>query len=1367
MNQDSDTSESDHHIQKIAGTKLHDAEKLTASRINKRRPTEKRGEIIIMKIILQSIIVIFSAIIIILPVHADGIHPSGIKLDGSVGNAGQLALPGPDYNIRAEHGQQAGSNLFHSFRQFNIHSGESATFTGPNSVQNIVSRVTGGAASWIDGRLGSAIPNADLWFLNPAGVMFGPNASLDLSGSFHVSTADYLRMGENDRFYTTPHADDMISVAAPAAFGFLDSDAAPVTIQGRGEISEQEWNDTPTGIRVSDGKTISLVAGSIEMRNGTNYETGSADENGEPVTKMARPGEVVAPGGNVRIISVASKGETAVQTGPGLEVTSAERGDISISDKSLIDVSGTRGGNVLIRGGRFVVSDGAIHAKTTGSQDGLGVSIQTDEVSFADTSEISTDTKGSGKGGDVVIQADNVSFTDGSEISASTYGEGRGGSVTINASESVSFAGENSQNSSRIFVRTFGKDEGAGDTGDILIQAKNVSFTESAWATTSTVGKGNGGDIAIQAGDSLRLGGGPELSNFPSMIIASVKEESNGGHGGNILIEAGDILMSDGASVNTAAFGPGNGGDMVIRASGKVEIKGALSSEGYASMLISSSDSKTEGVKSGEGGSILLEAEELVLKDGGQISSSSIAPRGTESSDAGKIVIRVTGAVRLSGVNPYGENEDGFGSGIYARSKGVGDNAGDAGKIDLEAGSLTFEDGAVIESGTSCNAKGGDVEIRVRDSVNVSGDSSGVQLEEARDSQNAFQEGFAPYEPGDPVSGISSASESESPDAGSPGNVLIRAETISFTDRAMVSNETKGGSDGGDVILEAEAISFTHGAGISADTHSQGHAGGIIIKASEIYLSNGAFISSETLSHGKGGDAGAIIICKEIELGDGSIAITQPSETIRMEENARINTSSRGEGHAGLILMGTARLELGQESLVESASLSPDKGGDAGGIIIAKYIRMTSDKEAHPVIQPCDTLRMEKSYINTSSMGEGDAGMISVKTNHLELGNGSRIVSASGSPGKGGMGGVILIHAGHVRMREDARIVSSTRGEGNAGGVALEADHLDMSSGASIVSESISSDLGGDAGAIIVAKELRLSNDSETFDTDEFIRNSTVARKIAKVDDFSIIRPAQDITMTDEGTAISTSGAGQGNAGMIALNADRIHLDDHASVSSASTSENDGGTAGLIWIVAGDSVRLSGKSSLNTQAESAGGGNIVVNAGDKIYLLNGEITSSVRQGKGSGGDVTTDSAYVILNHGTITANAEEGDGGAIFIHTDNYIRSSESKVTATSKRGNDGTVKIESPEVDISGGLVSLPASFLNVERLAKNACPTGAGKKKSRLLIKSGRDGVPMSHDDFLPCGPAWLDKSDSDDNPDRKGYLDPSVLPEDLEKP
>ena len=103
-----------------------------------------------------------------------------ITLDGSLGPRG--ALTGPHYTISDSMGQIRGPNLFHSFGQFNLSRGESATFTGPNTIANILSRVTGGSPSTIDGTLRSQIPGANLYLLNPSGIMFGPHASLDVKG---------------------------------------------------------------------------------------------------------------------------------------------------------------------------------------------------------------------------------------------------------------------------------------------------------------------------------------------------------------------------------------------------------------------------------------------------------------------------------------------------------------------------------------------------------------------------------------------------------------------------------------------------------------------------------------------------------------------------------------------------------------------------------------------------------------------------------------------------------------------------------------------------------------------------------------------------------------------------------------------------------------------------------------------------------------------------------------------------------------------------------------------------------------------------------------------------------------------------------
>jgi filamentous hemagglutinin family protein len=200
-----------------------------------------------------------------------------VTLDGTLGPAGRLS--GPNYQIPAEVGQQRGGNLFHSFGRFTIHSSESATFSGPNSVANIIGRVTGGETSLIDGTLRSTIPNANLYLLNPAGVLFGENAHLDVQGSFHVSTADYLRLGESARFDARNPGNSLLSTAPPSAFGFLSEQPAQITVRG-------------SSLEVPVGKSLSLIGGDIELTK-----------------ELAISSNLSAPSGRITIASVASSGE--------------------------------------------------------------------------------------------------------------------------------------------------------------------------------------------------------------------------------------------------------------------------------------------------------------------------------------------------------------------------------------------------------------------------------------------------------------------------------------------------------------------------------------------------------------------------------------------------------------------------------------------------------------------------------------------------------------------------------------------------------------------------------------------------------------------------------------------------------------------------------------------------------------------------------------------------------------------------------------------------------------------------------------------------------------------------------------------------
>ncbi|OQX22167.1 MAG: hypothetical protein BWK80_31125, partial [Desulfobacteraceae bacterium IS3] len=312
-----------------------------------------------------------------------------------------------------------------------------------------------------------------------------------------------------------------------------------------------------------------------------------------------------------------------------------------------------------------------------------------------------------------------------------------------------------------------------------------------------------------------------------------------------------------------------------------------------------------------------------------------------------------------------------------------------------------------------------------------------------------------------------------------------------------------------------------------------------------------------------------------------------------------------------------------------------------------------------------------------------------------------------------------------------------TAGTGNGGSIALNAKQLDISGGGQITAATFGPGEGGSIN-LQVSDAVRISGKGETSGNESGIYASSMSESQDSGNGGRIELKAGELSL-NSGAMISTSSKGGGKAGEIHLNAANLELGAESFVSSESHATEHGGDAGTITVDAEDSVRLTEKGALTTEAKGAGGGKIFVNAGNEIYLFNGGISSSVKQGEGKGGDVTTNSKFVILNEGDVTANAEEGDGGAIFIRTDNYIPSSGSKVTATSKRGNDGTVKIEAPDTDVSKGLTVLPGNYLDAARWLKTPCSARVGEKVSRFVMQ-GREGMPTALDDWLPGPGLWF---------------------------
>lgn len=407
-----------------------------------------------------------------------------------IGDTGKLnnvvPLLGPDYIIPGDKGKfggDLGANWFLTFSQFDLIGGETATFQSPGiTINNILSRVIGGQPSVIDGTL-NWFPDAALYFLNPAGVSFLATAQLgtDVTGSFHVSTADYLRLGTagavgSGIFYAdaTKLSDSVLTSASPTAFGFTSSTPAPITFEN-------------TLLSVPAGQTLSVVGGDITVTGGTLSE----------------------PGGQINLVSVASPGEVVLpnfQYGPNVNGESfTSFGTVSLSQGATLDVSDYgfemdgRAGTVLIRGGQFVFDGSFIFAQTFGNDAGAPTAVDVDvrdNITISGGSAILSFASLDGRSGDITLSSNDLTVTDVSAIITGTFG-GTGNAGNILLGTPLRRLGTLTlTNDSQLSSAT----SGAGRAGDVVVHAALIALDGGALMTTDTSGSGPGGDITLTLG---------------------------------------------------------------------------------------------------------------------------------------------------------------------------------------------------------------------------------------------------------------------------------------------------------------------------------------------------------------------------------------------------------------------------------------------------------------------------------------------------------------------------------------------------------------------------------------------------------------------------------------------------------------------------------------------------------------------------------------------------------------------------------------------------------------------------------------------------------------------------------------------------
>ncbi len=536
-----------------------------------------------------------------------------ITPDNTLPNNSSVTRDGNTFNIIE--GTQAGSNLFHSFREFSVPTNGTASFNNALDIQNIISRVTGNSVSNIDGLI-RANGSANLFLLNPNGIIFGSNASLNIGGSFIASTASSLNFADNTKFKFSaidPQTTPLLTVSVPIGLQFGVT-AAP--IRNQSQVSPNSAINSfnrPVGLQVQPGKTLAIVGGNITLEGGNltaesgRIELGSVAANSLVSLKSINQGWIL--------------GYENVQNFQNIQLI--ERNVNGINIPSQVDASNrdVSGGDIHVQGNTVELKGYLVGLRilTTGAKDG----------------------------GDLTINARKLIVRDGAAISTATRSDGNGGKLTVNTSESVELIGiYNVPNSNSIFPSgLFTATGSAGKGGDITINTKKLRIQDGASVSLGVDGliqkrdnlflliptTGQQGNLNVNALESIDING----TSANSFGVSGLFSETLGfADAGKITIATRQLIVRDKATISTSTHVskiPILGDVKNVETAGELNVTAG-------SILLDNQGKLLSETDTGQGGNINLQVGNLLLlRRNSQISAN--AGKAQAIGDGGNINI--------------------------------------------------------------------------------------------------------------------------------------------------------------------------------------------------------------------------------------------------------------------------------------------------------------------------------------------------------------------------------------------------------------------------------------------------------------------------------------------------------------------------------------------------------------------------------------------------------------------------------------------------------------------------------------------------------------------------------------------------------
>ena len=801
--------------------------------------------------------------------------------------------------IEIHGGTRSGDNLFHSFEQFSILVGETAFFDNAVTIVNIIGRVTGDTISNIEGLI-RANGAANLFLINPNGIIFGENASLDIGGSFVGSTADSIKFADGREFSAAaPNAEPLLTVSIPVGLQY-GSAVGDITVKGTGnnlsidpDTFTVDRSNRPEGLEVGEDRTLALVGGNVFLPGGN----------------------LTAAGGKVEIGSVDGTGFVKLEfdsSGWDLNYDEANQfQEISLTDAASIEVSGNGGGNVHLQGGIVNIADGsAILADTLGDGSGGNLEISaTGATEIVGTSadnffptRLSTDVDlgAIGNGGNLAVATDYLLVADGAQLNSGTFGLGDGGNLTVKAKE-IEVIGESVDGEfiSGLFTQPdFGE---TGNGGNLSIATDYLLVADGAQISTITFGSGDAGNLNVIASEIELIASG----EFASGLLVSTEGKGNGG---SLNIETDYLLVADGAQISTTTFGSGDAGNLNVTAS-EIELIGGAAGVGSSGLF-----ANVEAGSSGSGGNLMVDSTSLSIADGAQIAALANDSLG----DAGTVNINAKD-IRLVGTSPGGTP-----SAIFAtvQSSDI-ETSGAGGDLSISTTRLRVIDGAQIATSTSGLGDGGNLQIVAEEFIRLSGTSdtgssglfaTALSGDGAGGNINVTTD-VLEIADGATISVSNFPSSNNSPFApgrGAAGNLSIAAQNI-FLDRGTISADTFTG-DRGNINLQTELLFLQQNSTISTNAQESATGGNIFINANDGFVVAVPQENNDITANAVFGDGGNVNIIAQDIIGIEPQASPTPFSDI---------TASSEFGIMGGVTLQTQDLTPSEEIVKLSNVLSP------------------------------------------------------------------------------------------------------------------------------------------------------------------------------------------------------------------------------------------------------------------------------------------------------------------------------------------------------------------------------------------------------------------------------------------------------------